>query len=163
METQEIILGEERDRLDKRLDELAEQLATADEVQTLQRAASSIETQGAAVAQLCEEFGDDTTVAVRGLNAGEYAKVEDEIARYREEADGNPTPGARKNVFAAMGLVDGPFDGFEDAEELSDYLAIVAEQPVGVRDWLYAKVNDLTTVSSQDFRPLSERIADSQG
>jgi len=157
-----IVLGEERDRLDERLDELATQLSTADNVDALQQVASNVETQGAAVAQLCDEHGDETTVTVRGLTAGEYAQVEDKVARYRQDADGNPTPGGRKNVFAAMGLVDGPFDDLETVEELDDYIAIVADQSVGVRDWLYAKVNDLTTVSSEDFRPLGERLADSQ-
>lgn len=162
MSEETLVLGEEFDRLDDRLDELARQYADADDPTTLEAIVSDVETQARALSHLCEEFGRDTEVTVRGLKAGEYAAVEDKVARYRQDADGNPTPGARKNVFVGAGLVDGPWDGLEDADGLDDYVAIVAQRSPGTRDWLFSRINELTTVSAEGFRSFSARLGDSQ-
>ncbi|MFW5896260.1 MAG: hypothetical protein ACOCUA_02635, partial [archaeon] len=153
-----IVLEEEFERLDDRLSDLTERIDAAEESQQLMQIASNVQTRFGGVSYLCDEFGSDAEVTVRGLTAGEYAAFEDKTAQYSQEADG-PIPGARKNVYAAAGLVDGPFEDLEEAEGLDDYLAIVAQQPVGVRDWIHHRVDDLTTVSGDDFRPLSERLA----
>lgn len=161
LEEETRVLGEELERLDERLDELTERLDNADadtaSAQVIRSAANDIDTQGGAVAYLVEEYGADATITVRGLAAGEYARVEDRTAAMRAEADGvGSLPGSSRNVFVAAGLVDAPFyEG--DPDDLDAKLAEVTSQPVGVVTYLEALINDLTTVSEGNWTRLAER------
>lgn len=163
-----VTLGDERDRLDARLDDLAESLASADTdtqgAQWLRQQANEIDQQGNGVAYLIDEYGADAEVTVRGLDAGGFAQVEDRIADINAGADGpGNNPGSARNVWAATGLVDAPFFDEKPDSGNSAYrqkLDAVAAQPVGVAKWLEALVNEETSVEG-NWKPLSERIADS--
>jgi len=156
-----LTLSEERQRLDTRLEDLADKIVQADDPATLRSVGAQIETRLSGVVYLADKHGADTTVTVRGLTAGDYAEVEDRLAQMRAEAGQEELPGASTNLFAAGGLVDAPFIG-EDNPPLEDRLAAVADQPVGVAKWLESRVNDCTTVEGNGFRRLDKRIADRQ-
>ncbi len=162
-------LVEERDRIDERLDELAEVLRDADSgsasAQVLKKEANETEARLSGVAWLIDEYGEDATVTVKGLGSGSYAKSEDRLSAVRAERDEpGGIPGSKRNVFAAAGLVDAPFlDLDEDASESQQFkqkLAAVSsdERPVGVSMWLEHVVNEETTIEG-NWTPLSERLA----
>jgi len=150
------------DRLDDRLDELVWSLVDADNPAALRPVASGVETQLGAVGWLIDRHGDDATVTVRGLNAGEHAYVENQLAAMREEADGDTVPGAKTNVYAAAGLVDAPFLDAHDPD-LDPALATITDLPVGVAKWLEAEVNDRTTVEGNEHVGLATRLAAASG
>lgn len=157
-------LGEERDRLDAKLDDYADKLVNADggtaSAQALQQAASNIETQLGGVDYLVQQFGESAEVTVKGLNAGEFARVQDRAATMRAQRDEpGDIPGARSNVFAAMGVVDAPFLD-EDAATLDDRVQAVTSQPIGVSKWLESIANELTTANEGNYKSLGERLAD---
>lgn len=151
-------LGDERDRLDARLDDLADTIADADDPAAMQQVGAQVETRLSGVAYLIDAHGADATVTVEGLTAGAYARVEDKLAAIRAQADGDSLPGTQTTVFAAAGLIEAPFLEGEDPA-LDPAMAAIREQPIGVAKWLEARVNDLTTVEGNGYEPLSARIA----
>jgi|GEM_PF-3429122 len=163
-------LGEEFDRLDERLDDVADRLSDTEggtaSGQALLQEANSVETQLGGVGYLIDEYGEEAEVAIAGLDAGEYARVQDRAEAIRSQQDHpGDVPGARSNVFAAMGLVDAPFladpdDEDDGGDSLDAKVSAVASQPIGVSKWLEAVANSLTTVSQGNFKPLSERLAE---
>lgn len=156
----ELVLSDERARLDDRLDELADEIVAADEPAALREVAAQVETRLAGVAHLIDAHSADATVTVRGLTAGEYAKVEDRLAAMRAEAPGEDVPGAQTNLVAAAGLVDAPFVPADvDPDDLGAMLEVVSDQPVGVARWLYALVDDRMSLEGNGYVPLNERIA----
>lgn len=162
IDTDTLRLGAVYDRLDDRLDELARSLADADDPAALRQVASGVDTQLGAVGWLIDRHGDDATVTVRGLTAGEHAHVEDRLAAMRDAADGDTIPGARTNVYAAAGLVDAPFLDAHDPD-LDAALATITDLPVGVAKWLEAEVNDRTTVEGNEHVGLATRLAAASG
>lgn len=159
-------LGDERDRLDGELDDLAERLVDAEEgtqsAQMLQRSANNVETRLAGVAHLIEQHGSDATVTVEGLDAGAYARVQDRAEAVRTQRDHpGDIPGARANIFAAMGLVDAPFldDTDTEMDPLDATLQAISNQPLGVAKYIESVANKLTTVSEGNFKSLRERLA----
>lgn len=163
MNERTLALADERDRLDERLDELADKIVAADDPTTLQQVASQVETRLSGVAYLCSQYDPEAaSVTVRGLTAGEYARVEDRLAAMRDEADGDRIPGSETNVFAAAGLVAAPFIDDRDPD-LDTALQAVAGQPIGVAKWLESRVNEETTVEGNGYARLSERIAARRG
>lgn len=106
---------------------------------------------GREVQALIDEYGPDATVTVRGLTAGEYAKVENRTAEAAERVSGSSAPGSGRLVFAAGGLCDAPFyDG--EADDLNAKLECLAGQPIGVRKWLEDLVNDRTVADEGNWR-----------
>jgi len=157
-------LVDERDRLNSELDDLADTIVDGDHekaVNLLKQRASSLETQLSGVCWLIDQYGGDSQVVVAGLDAGEYAQVQDRVEQIRATSDGRGnTPGARRNVFAAMGLQEAPFLS-NDATSIDDRLEAVTDgKPLGVTEWLESRVNDLTTVDSGNFTRFRERLAD---
>lgn len=151
-------LGDERERLDAKLDELVDQAAGADDATAVQTVATRVQTRAAAVDWLVEEYGPDATVTVRGLDAGEYANAEDDVAGMRQQASQDSVPGAKRNVFAAHALVDAPFLEKRDPP-FEEAIETLADQPPGVVKWVHNRADSLTTVSGEDFRTFSERLA----
>lgn len=156
-----IRLGDALDELDDQLDQLAASLQTAEDgtasAAVLQRSANEIDTQGADLSGLVDEYGEDAEVTVRGLDAGEYARVEDRVAAMRAGTDEpGGLPGSSRNVWAAAGLVDAPF--LDDDAGFDAKIQTVAAQDPGVAKWLEARVNDLTSVSEGNWTPLRERL-----
>jgi len=166
LHTDTIRLGEELDRLSEQADEYAQMLEDADEsasATALQQSANELDQQGRGVAYLIEQHGPDAEVVVAGLDSGEFARVEDRVAAIRAgRDDDSTTPGAHRNVYAAVGLQDAPFLDLDDdlatRERLDETRAAVRGQPVGVAKWLYSRVDDLTTVDEGNWRPLGERL-----
>ena len=163
-------LGDERDRLDAELDDLADRAAAADDdgaYEILKQRANNLETRLSGVAYLCEVHSPDATVTIRGLAAGPWAAVEDRIASKRSQGSLDAVPGYRDNVVAAAGLVDAPFvSGEGQPEEWPDEatswqeakLKRVSEQPVGVAKWLTARANAKTTVDEGNWSSFRERV-----
>lgn len=159
------VLGEERERLDERLDELAAKLVDADEgstaAQAILDAANTVDTRGEGVAWLIEQHGPDAEVTVAALTAGDYARVQDRLAGMAAQAGQSADlPGSRTNIYAAAGLVDAPFlDGDEDFDAR---IEAVADQPVGVAQWLEGRVNHVTTRGSSEgnWDSLEDRLAE---
>ncbi|MFB6237517.1 MAG: hypothetical protein ABEH81_04015 [Halopenitus sp.] len=154
-------LVDERDRLDQKLDELADLIHDAEQeeedapTEGIRREANEVAARGRGVAHLIEEYGSDAEISVKGLNSGEYARVDDKVAEIRQNKSG-PVPGAYRNVFAAAGLVDAPF--LDEDADFDDRQAAISDQPVEVTKYLEARVNDLTTVSQGNWTPLRERL-----
>lgn len=160
MEADELRLGDERDRLEQRLDDLAESASEAEHgFAAVRQEAGQLETQLGGVLTLIEEHGEDATVAVRGLTAGEFAKVEDDLAARREETGQQSLPGFRDNLIAAKGLDAAPFLPNKDVVDDWDGVKLdaVADSTVGVAKWLSAAVNTRTTDGDTDFRSFRER------
>lgn len=166
LNSETIRLGDELDRLDQEADEYTTMLADVDEdsasTAALNQSANELDQHGRGVAYLAAEYGEDAEVTVAGLDSGEFARVEDRVAAIRAgRSDQSPTPGAHRNVYAAMGVVDAPFldldDDLSKREELDAKLDAVGRQPVGVTKWLYSRVDDLTTVSEGNWRRFGER------
>jgi hypothetical protein len=155
-------LGDEFDRLDEALDDISDSVAEADDNasgQALRQHANELDAQLSGVAYLIEEYGEDATITVRGLDAGEYGQVEDDVSAVRAQRDEpGGVAGARRVIFAGRGLVDAPF--LEDGATGDDTIAAVRNQPVGVAKYLEAVVNDLTTVESGNYKGLRERLAE---
>lgn len=156
-----IRLGDALDDLDEQLDQLAAQLSDVEDdtasAAVLQRAANEIDTQGTDLSGLVEEYGADAEIVVRGLDAGEYARVEDRVAAMRAATDEpGGLPGSSRNVWAAAGLVDAPF--LDDEADFDAAIETVASLDPGVAKWLEARVNDLTSVSEGNWTPLRERL-----
>jgi len=148
-----VSLGAERERLAEELDELVTKLSDADDPPAkLWSEAQDLDESGKAVSALAELHGEDETVTVRGLTAGEYARVEDHVG------DADAGAGATRIAYAAAGLVDAPFL-HADNMNLEDRMAAIADQPVGVRIWLETIVNDLATPDEGNWRPLADRLA----
>lgn len=162
-----ITIGDAYDDLDARLDDLADKLASVDADAPnrahIRQEASDVQQRLQGVAYLREEYGDDRTVTVRGLDAGGFARVEDRIADVQAAGDGpGNQPGSRRNVFAATGLVDAPFVDVPDGPPRQRYerkLAAISNQPVGVAKWLEDLVDQETSIEG-NWTPLRERLAD---
>lgn len=160
-------LRDERDRLDAELDDLAERLVDAEggtqSAQMLQRSANDVETRLAGVCYLIDQHGHDETITVQGLDAGGYARVQDRAEAIRSQRDQpGDIPGARSNVFAAVGLVDAPFLDQDNVAEAADALGVklgaISNQPLGVAKYVESVANELTTVSEGNFESLRERL-----
>lgn len=156
--TDTLRVDEEFNRLDTRLDELADKILNADDATAYEQLAAGVETQLSGVAYLRDEYGLDATVEIEGHTAGDMARVEDQIAERQERLGQQSLPGTRQNLFVASGLVDAPF--LDDDAGFDEKLATVADQPVGVVRWLRARINDLTTVAEGNWKGLDARLAD---
>lgn len=150
-----LTLGDERDRLDDRLDELAALAAEADDPSGYRQLASQVETQLSGVAHHANQHSPDATVIIEGLTAGGFARVEDYLAGAGEEQGQDRLPGTRDNAMAAMGLVDAPF--VDDEAGFEERLAAVADEPVGVAKWLAARVNEETQADEGNWQSFGER------
>lgn len=145
--------GAERDRLAEAVDDLQGRLAKADVGdEAADYSLNELNQQGRGVHWCIEEYGPDAEVTVAALSAGEFARVEDRVH--------DAGPGVHRNVFAAAGLVDAPWlperDGETDGEWLDTKVAAVADLPVGVVKWLYATVDERTTVGEGNWRRSSD-------
>lgn len=161
-----LTLGEERDRLATEYGETESDLedmeAGSARAASKRQYLADLEQMGSEVAWLIDEYGEDATVTVRGLHAGEYAETENRTADANAKSTGSGgVPGTGKVIFAASGLVDAPWlgDGHPyigdtlDAGSLDDRLTAfvgTAEDhglPIGVRKWVEDLVSERTQAS----------------
>lgn len=157
-------LGDVRDHLEDRLDELAELAATSENAtyDGVASIAGKLELQLGGVVSLIDDHGEDAELVLRELTAGTHAQMEDRIAAKREQSRQENLPGYRDNVVAAAGLVDAPFLPDRDPEMSEEEwfevrLSTVADEPPGVAKWLAAKTNDHTKGGGTGFPSFRER------
>jgi hypothetical protein len=162
-----LTLAAERDRLDSHLDEYAREASDADDSSAVDQLAAACQQRLLGVDHLIQTHGAQATVTIRGLSAGDYARVEDRVAAKRERENQQSLPGYRRNVYVATGLVEAPFldiDADAPASEFEQTVRAVATQPVGVVKWLESRIDDETSVASDDFQSYAARLkAHSEG
>lgn len=157
-DTTTITLGDERERLRERYDELQaraddEAAEDADRAAAEQLAAHVRRTANG-VNYLAEEHGADATVTVGALAMRDSALVRDRLEAHQEEAAksgiAGGTDGSRDLYQVAAGLVDAPFlDGELDptaAAHFDDVVAAVGGQPPQVVEWLLDRVQEATAL-----------------
>jgi len=156
-----IRLGDEVDRLARQHDEVQARAEDADDTasgEAVRWSLNELDQQGRAVAALVEDHGPDATVTVEGLTAGEFGRVEDRVAAARAQRDGQPTmQGYHRVVYAAAGVEDAPFlpdreDDSSEREWLDAKVDAVAGLNIALVKWLYARVDDLTTVDQGNWK-----------
>lgn len=149
-----IVLGEARDRLDERLDALADRAADGEGVVD---DATDAEHHHQAVTALCDEYGADAEIRVQGLTAGDYARVEDRLAN-----SPNSGPGSSRTLTTAAALQAAPFLDERDADprSLEETAPVVADLPPTVVRWLHHVADDLTTVGADEGNSFERRVRD---
>jgi len=156
-----VTLREAIDDVDAQLDELADRMLDAEAgtaaAQTVSQLVSDAEDALDGLAWLAERHGPDAEITVRGLSAGQQAKLDDRHADLRAErqAPGN-APGSHRQVKAATGLVDAPFIA-SDAD-YQERLAALADQPVGVVRWIESEVEEATSLEGNGYEPFVARL-----
>jgi len=152
--------------VDQQLDDLADRMIAADggtaAAQTLSQLVSDAEKSLRGLVWLREEYGADAEITVRGLSAGDQARVEDRASDIRAERSGaGNAPGSRRQVTVATGLVEAPFlDGDAGYEET---LRAVGNVPDGVVVWLQSEIDDATSLEGNDYRRFGERLKEKLG
>jgi len=168
--TDTISLGDELQRLADQYDDLEARQEDADgsvSADAVRWSLNELDQQGAAVADLVNEYGADATVTVSGLTAGEFGRVEDRVETARARRDRQTMQGYHRVVYAAAGIVEAPFfdpDGVTDpswdertaAERLDAKVATVADLNIGVAKWLYGRVDEKTTPDTGNWKPSGE-------
>lgn len=159
-------LGDERDRLAQQHDEVQELVEEGDDSASASAARWSlneIDQMGAAVTELITEHGEDATVTIKGLAAGEFGRVEDRVDTARSRRDGASIRGYHRVVYAAAGLVEAPFFSTEDVtdpswddrppkERLDAKIQAVAAENIGLVKWLYSRVDEETTADEGNWK-----------
>jgi len=153
-------VGDERDRVDVRLDELADQVARAgagsgaydDAVEE----ASTLEEHLVALEWLVDEYGADAEVTIGGLTTGEYAEATDRVVDAQSTQVGGPdsSTGVGRVFFVASGLVDAPFLDATDIESKAD---VVSGLPPQVTTWLEAEIDE-ATLPADPGNSFAERV-----
>lgn len=162
-----VTLGDERDRLDARLDQLVDQLSDADKetntAQALQREAIDLNECYQAVCALIDRYGEDDEVTVRELDGRLWGEAWDRVDTVANSKAGpGGVPGTSLNVFAAQALVDAPFLNGQDPDNLTDMTTAVGEQTPapGVQKWLDNLREDVSRVDTKNSKGLLERFAE---
>ena len=163
LETHTIRLGDARDRLDNRLDELADRTAAADgdPPTAVLEEATAIETKRLpGVLWGLQEFGAEAAVEIAALSHGDMAEVTDRIAGASAEQFGHGgVDGAATTFFVAAGLVDAPF--LEERNPSIEAAAPIVGgrlQPQFVQ-WLEHEIDARTSIDSGNVTPFAERVA----
>jgi hypothetical protein len=160
LKTETYVLGDERDRLDDRLDTLADQAAGGDEEAIDE--ARDVESHLAGVIWGIDQYGADAEVRVGGLTTGEMAEVRDRTAAAREESKQfgghGQVDGAATTFYTAAGVLDAPFvDGTASVDALAPTVA--NELHPQFTQWLESRIDDVTSVDSGNVTPFAERLA----
>lgn len=158
-----LTLAAERDRLAAEYDRVETELADLEpdtaRAASKQQYLADLDHMGREVQSLIGEYGPEAEVTVRGLDAKEYAKVQNRTAAATENVSGSAAPGSGRLVFAAGGLLDAPFyDG--DESDLDAKLDCLGDQPIGVVKWVEDLVNERTVADEKNWRDSAERMPD---
>lgn len=150
--TETTTLGAERDRLDARLDDLADETAATE---TPQADASAVEQQYYALEALVEEYGADAEVSFQGLTAGDSARV---AGYFETEFVGDPGSELRQLYRAAACLQSAPWLTDEQASDWQARAQALADAPLGVRDWLLERTNAVTALDGDAGNGYAARV-----
>jgi hypothetical protein len=151
--TNTIDLSEEVQRLDQRLDDLADQARGLDEdsddYEEVREEAARVERHLVGVKDALRDDGEHEAVAevtVGEVLTGDFAEIEDrarDVQRQRVgRGDDSSVSGAERVFFVAAGLVDAPFlddDSFEAGAQA------VSELRPPFTAWLEDRIDDLST------------------
>jgi hypothetical protein len=152
-----IVVGEAAEQYEQERAELAERMREADsddELAAIAREGNAVEAKAKGAASAAEAWGDDAEVVIRGLDAQEYAELED----YLDEHYGDNCDGAARNATVAAGVREAPFLAEEDRHftEAMDDLGI----KVDIVKWLEAEVNERTSPDPFGWTSFDELLAE---
>ena len=161
LDTHTIRLGDARDRLDDRLDELAEQVDDPDAPprEVLEEAQRTESKLLPGVLWGIEQYGEDATIEIGELAHGEMAEVTDRVSGVQGESfGGDGVSGAATTFFVAAGLVDAPFLN-ERHPDIETAAPTVADDlhPQFVA-FLEQEIDDVTSVDPGNVTPFAERV-----
>lgn len=170
LNTREVDLSAELDRLEDERKEIADQAAEISPdnpaFDGLVGEGQSLDTHIRGLSWALDEWDADT-VTLSGLTGGEFGKVEDELADAAAKRDRRGgQPGARRVYLVAFGTVDAPFVDDEMSDD--ERIASAAGLPVAFLKWAESQVNELSTVgngsgSSSFTQLLAEKRSKTQG
>lgn len=181
MNTTTIALGDERRRLDVKLDNLVSSLADADAgtegAKRLIREARDVDQAGKGVSYLIDGddkeddpeaapgeegfvgYGDDATVTLKPVTAGSQARVTDKLDEMQSARTGQGRlPGTNRNLYAAEHVVSAPFLDGVDGDDLQSKFAVVVDLPTGVVLWLEDAIERHGDSGNGEWTPLQQRL-----
>ena len=143
-------------------DDILDDVATMDEgnpaYPDLVERGATIDTHLDGVEWLRDEYGADATIEVRGLRAGSFAELEDNL---HEATGGRTGPGVARNYTVAQGVVAAPFyEDLESTATLEDRLPAVAALPIPVAKWLKQRVDEATAVGGNGRKRFGDLLAE---
>ncbi|NEU57101.1 hypothetical protein [Halorussus sp. MSC15.2] len=159
-----IDFAEERDRLDAKLDELAEVVAETDEESVEHEEAvmeaNQIESQFLPGLHWASEEFDDSTVRIGGLTTGERGRVLDRVrAAQRQQVGFDPAEGPPEGLatpfWCAAGIEEAPF---LDGHEFETKVRAVRSLPPQFTAWLEHRIDDLTTLDHDTGNSFAARV-----
>lgn len=164
--TKTYTLADEAERLDEKLDRLADDAAeregedTPESEETVAEA-QRVEQQLVGVLWACDEFGDDATITVGDLSTGDLARVQDYTQDVRQQRSGGATnrsvAGAHRIFFCAAGIVDAPF--IDEDASFEDKAVAVRNLKPQCTTWLEDRVDDLSTPDVELGNGFAARVA----
>lgn len=117
--------------------------AAVKELQETRQDLSQARQQHDALQWAVDQWGEDAEVRLQALTAGSRARVEDTL---REGRVGGAGVANQENWILAACLTDAPFLG--DGDDLQDRVAVIAELPPALADWLRAELDALNDLSA---------------
>jgi len=152
-----IMLGEELERLRENHAELEDSDVDDEDTEAAVNALKHhLERKINGVGYLVEEYGEDATVTVGGLDMGDKALVSDKLEGHQETADAagfgaTGTRGTRDLYEAAAGLVGAPFlpddiNSPDSAAAHGDIVAALSNEYPQVTEWLVDRVREQTSL-----------------
>lgn len=160
-------LGDEYDRLDAFLDDLADRVANARSedgdgedvmVPLLLNEADEAETALQFVGALLDVHGEDATITVKPVGDLKQAEVENRVSEARQQTtvDGD-IPGTRSLIEVSAGVVDAPW--LEADGDTVEQMLAWFEGKKGAVYWLRSLLNNVEEFDEKNSQPFRERIA----
>jgi len=163
LQTKEIDLASEIDRLEQRRRDLAEQAASlADDNPKrgeLVQEGNEIDTYLHGLNWALEEWETDT-VTFSGLTGGEFGRVEDSVVSSAAERGEQLGGGATRVYLVASGTVDAPYLDDEMTEE--QRIGAVSQLPITYLKWAEYRIDELTTMGNGVETSFNALLAETQ-
>jgi hypothetical protein len=160
LDTETIVLVEERDRILEAREELAAKVAGIEAGNPahdgLVAEGKRLDNRLQGVEWAIAEWDVDT-VTLAAPTGGEWGRMEDRLAEARDGADITPGQGASRVYTVAQGTVEAPY--VADAETFEATLSATAQLPVPYLKWAQAKINDLMSVGNGERRSFDALVA----
>lgn len=162
--TQTIRLADARDRLFREREDLAERaanlaVAESDEEARTQAVqirdeAETVESHAHGLQWAVEQWGEDATVTVRALTAGDSARVDQHLDQHWM---GDASESIRSHARIAVAIESAPF--VDPGSDLTDtHTAIADLDHDGFVDWLAAEVEDFSTPGLGNWQPFESLV-----
>lgn len=156
---------EEIERLDDRLDELAEIVAEADEdsVEHEEAVLEAAQIEGQFLPGLDWAFSEyeNSTVRLGGLTTGERGRVLDRVEQARQQKVGfqqgdAPAEGLATPFWCAAGVEEAPF--LDSGDDYEAKVRAIRYLPPQFTAWLEYRIDDLTTLDHETGNSFEERV-----